>query len=746
MKNIFIVLILFTKLVAAHNGSIEGYVYDNTTNMFLEGASVTIAHNSMETTTDVFGKYFFNGLPEGNYTITITYLGYTAANLAVSVNENITSKVETPLTASAISLVDVIVSPSTNPSSNTIQALDLKLRPTESAQDALRLVPGLFIAQHAGGGKAEQIFLRGFDIDHGTDISVNADGIPVNMVSHAHGQGYADLHFLIPETVASIDFQKGPYNVHYGDFTTAGFVNFNTYDAIDKSSLKVSGGSFNTFRTVAMLNLLSDQKNSAYITGEYFVNDGPFDSPQDFQRISLFGKYNARINETSLLSFSLSTFKSQWNASGQIPLRALESGMIDRFGAIDDGEGGFTGRTNANFELTKILDNSTTVKNQFYYSRYNFELYSNFTFFLEDSINGDEIKQKEQRNIFGYKGSFVRDKYFTAGTLTHDYGMGFRYDQVMNNELSHTVERNTTLNTLALGNVFQNNMYAYASETFSFHNDFTINAALRFDYFNFAYDDQLDSLYEFQSIDDHIPSFKLNFDYQVNDNTLIYLYSGTGFHSNDTRVAVAQNGLETLPMVYGVDLGVQLKPFEKLLLNPALWVLYLEQEFVYVGDGAVVEPSGKTLRKGVDLTARLEITKWLFLDADINFTQAEALSEAEGENYIPLAPDFTSIGGLTVKTQKGFSGSFRYRYIDDRPANETGSVIAEGYFINDVLMNYATNKYEVGLEIQNLFNVEWNEAQFDTESRLPGEAEPVSELHFTPGVPFYAKASLSYFF
>lgn len=746
-KNIFIFFfILFAKTLSAHNGSIEGYVYDDSTDMLLEGATISISENNMETTSDAFGKYFFNGLPEGNYTINITYLGYSSTSVTVEVNENITSKIETALHASAISLADVVVSPSSTRSSNTIQALDIKLRPTETSQDALRLVPGLFIAQHAGGGKAEQIFLRGFDIDHGTDISVNTDGIPVNMVSHAHGQGYADLHFLIPETVASIDFQKGPYDAHYGDFTTAGFVNFNTYDAIEKSSLKVSGGSFNTFRTVGMLNIFNTQKNAAYITGEYFVNDGPFISPQDFQRISLFGKFTSRIQDNTLLSFSLSTFKSQWNASGQIPVRAVENGLIDRFGAIDDGEGGFTGRTNANLELTKILDNSTSIKNQFYYSRYNFELYSNFTFFLEDSINGDEIKQKEKRNIFGYKGSYIHDNTFSAGTLTQDYGLGFRYDQVLENELSHTVQRNTTLNYLALGNVYQNNIFAYASETFSFNNGFTVNAAVRFDYFNFAYDNLLDSLYEYPSIDDYIPSFKLNFDYEINDNTLVYLYTGTGFHSNDTRVVVPQNGLETLPMAYGADLGLQIKPFEKLLLNPAIWVLYLEQEFVYVGDGAVVEPSGETLRKGIDLTARLEITDWLFLDADVNFTQAEALGEAEGENYIPLAPDFTSIGGLTVKTQNGFSGSFRYRYMDDRPANETGSVTAEGYLVNDLLLGYTKQKYELGLEIQNLFNVEWNEAQFDTESRLPGEVEPVSELHFTPGVPFYAKASLSYFF
>ncbi|MBC8047980.1 MAG: TonB-dependent receptor, partial [Fimbriimonadaceae bacterium] len=406
----------------------------------------------------------------------------------------------------------------------------------------------------------------------------------------------------------------------------------------------------------------------------------------------------------------------------------------------------FTGRTNANLEYSKIINNSTTFKNQVYYSKYYFELYSNFTFFLEDSINGDEIKQKETRNIYGYKGSLTKENYFEKGILSQDYGVGFRYDQVLDEELSHTIERDITLNYLALGNVYESNIFGYISETFSFNNNFSINGAIRFDYFNFAYDNLLDSLYDYKSVDDHIPSFKLNFDYKINDNTLAYLYTGTGFHSNDARVVVPVNGLETLPMAYGADLGLQFKPYSKLILTPAVWVLYLEQEFVYVGDGAVVEPSGKTLRKGIDLSARWELTNWLFFDTDINFTQGEAIDEAEGENYIPLAPDFTSIGGITIKTQKGFNGSFRYRYMDDRPANETGSVIAEGYFVNDIILEYTTKKYSIGAEIQNLFNVQWNEAQFDTESRLFGETESVSELHYTPGVPFYAKVNLSYFF
>lgn len=748
--HLIITIIFSLKFVSAHSGSIEGIVYSSETHQILEGAAVELQGNNLSTVTNSFGKFLIQDLPAGEYFLEVSFLGYASQAMNVIVNEGITSKIDIELSLTNISLSDVTIQPESFSQSNSIKALDIKLRPVETSQDALRFVPGLFIAQHAGGGKAEQIFLRGFDIDHGTDISINVDGIPVNMVSHAHGQGYADLHFLIPETVSSIDFQKGPYDIHYGDFATAGNVNFNTYDVLDNSTIKISAGEFNTLRTVLLLNLINqtseNRKQTAYMAGEFYLSDGPFEASQDFIRSNYFGKYKTIFDDDKILELTLSTFKSQWNASGQIPQRAIEENVISRFGAIDTTEGGNTGRTNVNLEYTKLIDNATIIKNQFYYSRYNFELYSNFTFYLNDSINGDEIKQKEKRNLYGYKGSIIKESEFAGINLTQDYGLGFRYDQTIASELSHVKERAIFLNPIALGDINQSDYYLYASETFHLSEKFTAEAAARIDYFSFAYTNALDTIYSYKQVNTGVPSFKLNFDYVLNNSLSMYFYSGSGFHSNDSRVVVPQNGIEILPSAYGSDLGFKIKPYSKLIVSPAIWILYLEQEFVYVGDEAVLEPSGRTLRKGIDLSLRWEILKWLFADADVNFTNAQSLDATEGENYIPLAPDFTSIGGLTIKMQNGFSGSFRYRYLDERPANEDGSVMAEGYFVNDLVLDYSNTKFEIGIEIQNLFNVEWNEAQFDTETRLKGEIAPVSELHFTPGVPFYAKLNLSYFF
>ncbi len=741
---LFVFILLFTSQhIYGHNGTIHGSVADSINNQPLSGVVVQLIETNTITETNNFGVFTFSNLPKGVYHIEINNLGYENAYLNANVDDVATTQLTVLLKQAPISLESVTIQSNRTHEQNTISGIDIKLRPIESAQDLLRLVPGLFIAQHAGGGKAEQIFLRGFDIDHGTDISVNVDGMPVNMVSHAHGQGYADLHFVIPETIQSFDFLKGPYSAQYADFATAGSINFNTADYIDHNLIKLSAGQFNTLRTLLMLQIpfsnTVGKTQSAYIAGEYHVSDGPFESPQNFNRANIFAKYRSLINENTILSFSASTFSSRWNASGQIPQRAIDSGLIDRFGAIDDKEGGSTSRSNLNLEITKMLNSRNTFTNQIYFTDYRFELYSNFTFFLEDSINGDMIKQKEHRKLYGYKSTFTNQNYLLGKPLTSTAGLGLRYDAIKDDELSHVAERDILLNYLALGNVFQTNGHAYVSSTIELNPHFQMNAIVRYDLFNFAYDNALDSSYLYQQVRDGILTYKLNFDYALNQNTLIYLYAGKGFHSNDSRVVVAQNALQTLPAAYGSDLGLRFKPFNNLILNPAVWVLYLEQEFVYVGDAAVVEASGKTLRKGLDLSARWELTKWLFLDADINYTFAEALGEPEDANYIPLAANFTSIGGLNIRTQTGWSGSFRYRYMGDRPANETGSVIAEGYMVNDLIVNYTISNFEFGIEIQNLFNVEWNEAQFDTESRLQGEIEPVSELHFTPGVPFFLK-------
>lgn len=239
---------------------------------------------------------------------------------------------------------------------------------------------------------------------------------------------------------------------------------------------------------------------------------------------------------------------------------------------------------------------------------------------------------------------------------------------------------------------------------------------------------------------------KLNFYWDVKDNYQVFLKSGIGFHSNDTRVVVSNQGKDILPRAYGVDLGDIWKPFPNLVVNTTLWYLFLEQEFVYVGDAGIVEPSGKTERYGLDFGFRYQFNDWLFLDTDLTLTHARSVDDPKGQNYIPLAPAFTMAGGLSVNDWNGFSGGLRYRFIDDRPANEDNSIVAEGYFIADFNANYSFDKITIGFAIENLFDVDWNETQFATESRLKNEAQSVEEIHFTPGTPFFIKGTIAYRF
>jgi len=698
---------------------------------------------------DENGFIFLQKLPATAKKILISCFGYKSDTVDVSTLTLHNHSVVIQLTPKVSSLKEIkVIATSNKGIFKTISDLDIHLRPINNSQEVLRMVPGLFIGQHAGGGKAEQIFLRGFDLDHGTDINISVDGIPVNMVSHAHGQGYADLHFVIPELINKVNFNKGPYYADKGNFTTAGFVEFKTKDYLENNFTKIEGGQFSTFRAITGINLLkpnSDRRNqSFYFSGESSFTKGYFESAQNFSRFNGMLKYHGSLNSNNSLTTIFSGFTSKWNASGQIPDRAVESGLVGFYGAIDDTEGGKTSRYNATLELKTKLGNGGNVRNQFFYSKYKFELYSNFTFYKEDPINGDQIRQKESRNIFGYNGSYQKEFYIGSLKTETKTGIQVRYDAVDNVELTRTKNRIINTSTIMMGDVNEMSTGIYYSNRLSFSKNLDITGALRVDYFFNRYNDKL--AIQIQTSKSTIFSPKLNFNYRINDNVQLYWYNGRGFHSNDTRVAVQQNGKKVLPPAYGTDVGGIFKVGKKVVLQSALWYLWLDQEFVYVGDEGVVEAGGQTRRLGFDFSARYEIKKNLFSDIDISFANPRAIGVEKAVSNLPLAPRFTSAGGLTYRKEYGWNGSIRYRLMNNRPANEDNSVVAKGYFVVDAAINYTKKQWELGLSIQNLLNTKWKETQFDTESQLQTEALPISEIHFTPGTPFFARLSVAFFF
>jgi len=723
---------------------VVGKVIDAVSRQPLEAAIIQQSNVvSVNTVTDQNGNFILK-VSNDNSNLLASYIGYKSMNVDISGKNNI--KIE--LQPDASILKDVVVLTANTPTKfASLAKIDLDLKPVRNTQELMRVVPGLFVAQHAGGGKAEQIFLRGFDCDHGTDIQVSVDGMPVNMVSHAHGQGYADAHFIIPETVNNIDFGTGPYYAQIGNLNTAGYVNFTTYNNIPQSKIQVEAGRFNTYRTLAMLDLLKKNKDkqSVYIAAELNYTDGATINKQHFNRFNVFGKYNLTLSSSTQLTASASAFKSKWDASGQVPTRAVDDGTIDRFGSIDPSEGGNTERYNANLNVSHTFNNHITWNNQVYYSRYIFNLFSNFTFFLNDDVYGDGINQAESRNVFGYNTKINMKKNYGNLSINSTYGAGFRYDAILNSALSHTVAR-TFLNNIKKGDITEANLFAYAQKQFSIGN-WLIDAGVRYDYLHFDYLDKLNAI-QLPTQGKAIVSPKLNVQYTFNNKVQAYIKGGKGFHSNDTRVVVTNKGQEILPAAYGTDLGVILKPTKNLFINIAAWYLWLDQEFVYVGDDGNVEPSGKTRREGVDIVARYQLNNHLFANANINFTKPRSIGTVKGEDYIPLAPTVTSTGGLFYKNKLGFNGGLTYRYIANRSANEDYSIIAKGYTLFDASINYTKPKYEIGLAVENILNVNWNETQFATESRLKNEptGSSVTELNFTPGTPFFARIKLAVLF
>ena len=734
-----VVILCFSLSIFSGYGQIQKGTVKDTSGNAIENAYVVNVNSQSHAHSNEFGSFSIDKTSSGDV-FEISSLGYKKASFTSKNHDEVYV-----LENDVYGLDQVVIQPKLN-AMNTISKIDMLTNPVNSSQEILRKVPGLFIGQHAGGGKAEQIFLRGFDIDHGTDIAITVDGLPVNMVSHAHGQGYADLHFVIPETIEKIDFGKGTYYANKGDFATAGYVDFQTKEATDKSFISVEMGQFNTFRTVGIFNLLENKKNQkAYIATEYVLTDGPFDSPQNFKRINLFGKYTSVLSDKSKVAIIGSHFSSKWDASGQIPQRLIDNGTISRFGSVDDTEGGNTSRTNFNLGYTSRVDENTFVKSNVFYSNYQFELYSNFTFFLEDPINGDQIRQKENRNIYGLNAEIGKKAIFNETKALFQLGFGFRADETNDTELSHTLNRSTTIDRLKLGDIDQTNIFSYLNAEFEF-GKLKINPAIRMDYFKFNYQDKLAATYDTQSENKVKFSPKLNFMYTQNANFQLYLKSGLGFHSNDVRVVVANAGKQILPTAFGTDFGTILKPFPRLMVNAAVWYLQLQEELVYVGDAATVEISGRTKRLGIDFGLRYQLSDYLFLDTDLNYTYARSIDALEGENYIPLAPDFTATAGLNTNKYKGFSGGFHYRYLKSRPANEDNSIVAKGYMVSDVTINYEYGNITFGVSAENIFNTKWNETQFATETQLQNETQSVEEIHFTPGTPFFIKGKVSYRF
>jgi hypothetical protein len=733
-------------MLSAQGTSLRGSVVDRMTGAPL-GAVITVLDSVRPAR-----SAYITASPAGAFTLPLSassmrlvaaFIGYAPETLTVAPGSQ---RLAIALAPAALALSPVAVSGERSYSaaaSKTIRALDIQLRPRESSQDLLRLAPGLVIAQHAGGGKAEQIFLRGFDADHGTDVAISVDETPVNMVSHAHGQGYADVHWLIPEIVDEIAVRKGPYDAQDGDLATAGAVALSTRDRLSRPEIDMRGGSFRTGHALALLPLGAGAGEAGgYLAAAAHFTDGPFEHPQDYGRINVFGKWSAPVGPGAELVATVSGYDARWNGSGQIPDRALASGLITRFGSIDPSEGGNTERYGATLGLRSAAGAADRWAAAAYVTRYRLQLYSDFTFFLDDSVNGDGIEQNDRRWVAGAHGSIERGQAAA--------GIGGRAD-FADVRLFHQRQR-TRLSTRVSDGISQQQTFAWVRQGFSLSGRLRLQLGLRGDLFRFGVRDRLTG--EAATPVAHasgikwrgIVSPKANLALAATKRTTLFANIGGGFHSNDAReVILAPPGGTVLPRALGAELGIR-HSWTGGTVAAALWRMDLASELVYSGDAGTTEASGRTRRYGADVESRVLVTPWLWADLDVNIARGRFRDGPTGRNYIPLAPTLTMAGGLTLRDVGPVTGGMRFRHVQARPAIEDNSVVARGYAVTELFARWRVARVQLSVAVDNLFDTAWNEAQFATTSRLRGEPAPVTELHFAPGAPRALQVGAEYVF
>ncbi len=641
---------------------------------------------------------------------------------------------------------------------------ELGLRPRLRPGDIVEAAPGVFAVQHSGGGKANQYFLRGFDADHGTDIALYVDGVPINMVSHGHGQGYADLHFLIPELVVGLDVAKGPYYAQYGDLATAGAINMRLAEKLDEGFVRYSLGQYGIMRGLALASPdLGDEWRSV-VAAELYKDDGPFANAEDLRRFNLFGRLTHDLGPHSKLALTFLSYGSRWKGSGQIPARAVcgegEDGVpspesygapcIDRFDTIDPTEGGASQRHQAQMALSSAWGD-TELSASVYLVKYDFSLYSNFTFFLEDPERGDQIEQVDHRVFGGTDLRLRRHLHLGKAELTTAFGAQTRVDGIQN-ALYHDQARER-LEARSASAIDQSSIGLYVEQDARLTDWLRFLVGVRADRFDVSVSDELDpdeGAGASGTQGSTLFSPKGTVVFSPWEEMDLFANAGRGFHSNDARGAVKQEDRATLlSPATGYELGARLKPTRNLAIEAVGFLIDLGSETVWVGDAGTTEPSGATRRYGVELSGRYHLGNWLYADAEAVLVRPRYRENAGDGDAVALAPTRTFTAGIGARPTLGAYtpfGSVRVKSIADRPANEDGSLLAEGFTTVDLEGGLRWKEVEVGVDIQNLFNATWREVSFATETRLAYEPRSLTGVHYSPGWPFTAVGHVALYF
>ncbi|MCU0647034.1 MAG: TonB-dependent receptor [Gemmatimonadaceae bacterium] len=625
---------------------------------------------------------------------------------------------------------------------------DLQSRPLTREGEVLEAVPGVILTQHSGDGKANQIFLRGFNLDHGTDFNVSLEGMPLNMPTHGHGQGYMDLNFLTPEFVDHVEYTLGNYYAETGDFGAAGAARLSLVRDLATPLVRIESGAFGFHRGVLGASVTRG-RSTWLIGGEAKGYDGPWQLKQQLGKGSGLARWSWRgaHDDISVLGMA---YVNDWRASDQIPQRAVDERLISRFGQVDSTLGGTMRRASLSATWTHQRG-STGWHVTGYGVRQRFGLFSNFTYFLDNTGAGDQFRQSDERTIAGASAEWRR--FVTTGRVSHTLRVGsqLRVDDIDNGLFRS--ERRVVTDTVRADAVAQQSAAAYTSLETRWTPQLRSVLGVRGDAYRFdvTSNNSRNSGRRSQAL----AQPKVTLAYAPSDRLETYLSAGLGFHSNDARGTVirvdpvsgdAADRVDPLVRSRGAELGMRLSPTPTWRSTLALWTLRLDSELLFVGDAGTTEPQGASRRTGVTLANFWRTTPSLTLDADVSLTRARFADLPRGANFVPGALPDVIAAGVTWEPPRGrFFGAVRLRHFGRMPLIEDNSVRGRATTLGNASLGWRAGQARVMLSLLNVLDSRASDIQYFYASRLGGEpSDGVNDIHFHPAEPRQVRVSVSY--
>jgi hypothetical protein len=656
---------------------------------------------------------------------------------------------------------DSLVGVAESATQGTVGAKQIAGRPLLRPGEILETVPGVIITQHAGGGKANQYFLRGFNLDHGTDFYTSLDGMPVNLPTHGHGHGYTDMNIVIPELIQRVNYEKGVYYAANGDFASAGAAHLETYRVLPQSFVTLEGGMYGYGR-LAFGSSPKVSSGHLLMAGEAYHHDGPWENPDDFKKFN--GLLSYSVGDASVgYSFTARGYHGAWDSSDQIPATAERRNLIDFYDSLDDTTGGESQRYSLQAEWHRADDESATKLNAYGFY-YDLDLFSNFTYFLGDEERGDQFEQVDRRWVAGLQASHTLFNQWFERPVENTFGLQSRNDIIRNGlyqtERTHRVGKNTVdedgnplfLNaTTRRDDILQSSVGVYYENRIQWAEKFRTVAGVRGDVFYWDVNSTLDANSDDRA--DAIATPKLSLIFGPWADTEFYVQGGLGYHSNDGRGANTRvdpvtgdrvQRADPLVQTYGAEVGARTTCVRGLQSSLSLWWLDVDSELLFVGDAGATEASRPSRRYGVEFANYYHVTKWLTLDADFSLSHSEFRDSDPAGDHIPGSIESVVAAGVTMRSEHGFFGSLRLCYFGPRPLIEDNSERSNSTIMLNAQVGYQINKtWTVTAEVLNLLDRCDHDIDYFYESRArPGD--PVrSERHFHPVEPIQARIGLT---